>query len=57
MLLNQVISLLALRKKLPEKFKDHSLTGDWARYKEYHITPNWLLVYRIDSDVIEERGC
>ncbi|MDD2402819.1 MAG: type II toxin-antitoxin system YafQ family toxin, partial [Clostridia bacterium] len=41
-----------LRKKLLEKFKDHFLTGDWARYRECHITPNWLLVYRIDIDIL-----
>ena len=31
----------------PEKNKDHALSGNWARYRECHILPDWLLVYRI----------
>ena len=51
-LLNEVISLLAAEKKLPERNKDHSLSGYWAGHRECHITPDWLLVYRIDGDVL-----
>jgi mRNA interferase YafQ len=51
-LLNEVISLLATEKKLPERNKDHSLSGYWAGHRECHITPDWLLVYRIDGDVL-----
>lgn len=46
-LLQQVISILADGGELPAKYKDHSLTGDYVGYRECHITPDWLLVYKV----------
>ena len=37
---------------LPDKNKDHALTGNWAGHRECHILPDWLLVYRIEDDVL-----
>ena len=51
-LLEDVIAALAMGEALPEKNKDHALTGDWAGHRECHIQPNWLLVYRIEDDVL-----
>ena len=31
-------------------FRDHNLTGKWQGYRECHIQPDWLLVYRISDD-------
>ena len=36
--------------KLENKYKDHSLSGQYVGFKEYHILPDWLLVYRIEND-------
>lgn len=49
-LLKEVVSLLANGQPLPEKNKDHTLTGNWKDYRECHIEPDWLLVYRISED-------
>ncbi|MCM1007594.1 MAG: type II toxin-antitoxin system YafQ family toxin [Ruminococcus flavefaciens] len=49
-LLKEVVSLLANGQPLPEKNKDHTLTGNWQGYRECHIEPDWLLVYRISED-------
>ncbi len=49
-LLKEVVSLLANGQPLPEKNKDHALTGNWKGYRECHIEPDWLLVYRISED-------
>ena len=49
-LLRTTVSFLAEQKTLPEKYKDHRLTGDYTGYRECRITPDWLLVYRIDRD-------
>ena len=49
-LLRTTVSFLAEQKTLPEKYKDHRLTGDCTGYRECHITPDWLLVYRSDRD-------
>jgi mRNA interferase YafQ len=51
-LLQEVVTLLAEGKTLPEKNKDHALTGNWIGHRECHILPDWLLVYRIEDDVL-----
>lgn len=51
-LLEDVIARLAMGLSLPEKNKDHALTGNWAGHRECHVLPDWLLVYRIDDDVL-----
>lgn len=51
-LLDDVIRLLAKGEPLPEKNRDHALTGNWVGHRECHIQPDWLLVYRIDNDVL-----
>lgn len=51
-LLDNIIRALSKGEQLPEKNKDHSLSGDWAGHRECHILPNWLLIYRIEDDVL-----
>ena len=51
-LLEAVIALLATGTPLPEKNKDHALSGIWAGHRERHILPDWLLIYRIENDVL-----
>ena len=51
-LLDNIIRSLARGETLPEKNRDHALTGDWVGHRECHILPDWLLVYRIDDDVL-----
>ena len=41
-----VVELLAHDKPLPEKYCDHYLSGEWISYKECHIKPDWLLIYK-----------
>lgn len=50
LLLEQVIELLAEQKPLPEKFRDHDLTGNYKGCRECHIQPDWLLVYEVNND-------
>ena len=51
-LLQDVVSRLADGKVLPSKNRDHALTGDWAGFRECHITPDWLLIYMIEDDIL-----
>ena len=51
-LLDQAITLLAMGEPLPEKYRDHALTGDWIGHRECHIQPDWLLLYRIENDIL-----
>jgi len=34
---------------LPKKYKDHKLKGNYSGYRECHIKPDWLLVYKKDK--------
>ena len=51
-LLERVIMLLAAGEALPEKNRDHALTGNWVGHRECHILPDWLLVYRFEDDAL-----
>lgn len=51
-LLDEVIILLSEGKTLPQKYKDHSLSGQWKDFRECHIKPDWLLVYAIQNDIL-----
>ena len=51
-LLQEVVELLAMGEPLPKKHRDHALTGDWIGHRECHITPDWLLLYRIDGNIL-----
>ena len=47
--LQVVIDTIAAEQPLDEKYRDHSLYGKYHGFRECHIEPDWLLVYRIDS--------
>ena len=51
-LLDNVVDILAMGETLPEKYRDHALTGNWLGHRECHIQPDWLLVYRIEKNVL-----
>lgn len=51
-LLDDIIRTLSRGELLPEQNKDHALTGDWVGHRECHIQPDWLLIYRIEDDVL-----
>lgn len=37
---------------LPEQYLDHPLKGEWRGFRDAHIEPDWLLIYKIDGDVV-----
>lgn len=49
-LLKEVVDTLALGLPLAEKYKDHSLIGNYKGCRECHITPDWLLIYEISEN-------
>ena len=50
--LTSVLSLLASGKSLPDSFFDHQLVGNKAGFRECHVEPDWLLIYRIEEDTL-----
>ena len=51
--LNAIVEQLAAGQTLPERNRDHALTGDYIGFRECHIRTDWLLVYRVDGDALE----
>lgn len=51
-LLDDIIRSLSCGEALPEKNKDHALSGNWEGYRECHILPDWLLIYRTEKDLL-----
>ena len=45
-LLQQVVERLSTDASLPINYRDHALTGDWCHYRECHLKPDLLLIYR-----------
>jgi len=43
-------------EKLPRKYLDHGLVGSYVKRRECHIEPDWLLIYKLETeDIIFER--
>ncbi|MGD9155351.1 MAG: type II toxin-antitoxin system YafQ family toxin [Bacillota bacterium] len=51
-LMTEVIQTLAMKQPLPAKNQDHPLTGNYEGHQECHITPDWLLIYKIEDDIL-----
>ena len=49
-LLKEVINILADGESLPQKNRDHLLSGDYSGCRECHIAPDWLLIYEISDN-------
>ncbi len=49
-LIGHVVDTLAAGDSLPPKYKDHSLSGEYHGCRECHITPDWLLIYKINDN-------
>lgn len=50
--LEAIVDVLARGEALPERLKDHDLSGNFAGFRECHIRPDWLLVYRVHHDAL-----
>lgn len=48
--LRTLISILVDEKPIPPAYKDHPLKSNWNHYRDSHIEPDWLLIYKIDGN-------
>ena len=51
-LLQDVLTILISGQPLPPKYKDHNLSGVFQGHRECHITPDWLLIYKIERNIL-----
>jgi len=51
-LLDDVIVMLANGDRLPEKYRDHALSGTRKGQRDCHIRPDWILIYERHDNVL-----
>lgn len=51
--LETVIRQLVAQNPLAEQYRDHTLVGNWKGFRECHIKPDWLLIYRIEDEELQ----
>ena len=49
-LLEAVIDTMLSEKPLEERFRDHALTGNYSGFRECHVKPDWLFIYKTDGE-------
>lgn len=47
-----VVTMLRNREQLPSELCDHPLKGDYIGHRECHIMSDWLLVYKVEEDML-----
>jgi mRNA interferase YafQ len=47
--LRAVLATLCARRPLDPKHKDHALGGEWRGWRDCHIEPDWVLIYKVDG--------
>jgi mRNA interferase YafQ len=47
-----IVQALAQDEPLPEKYRDHALTGDWRDHRNCHLKPDLVLIYQKPNDAI-----
>ena len=51
--LRRVLTLLTQGVALPREYRDHALRGNWNGFRDLHLEPDWLLLYRIEGDEVQ----
>lgn len=51
--LRMLLQILIEEQPLPERYRDHPLKGQWTGYRDAHIEPDWLLIYRVEGDELQ----
>jgi mRNA interferase YafQ len=50
--LKTLLVLLIEGGLIPATFLDHPLAGEWRGFRDAHIEPDWLLIYKLDGDMV-----
>lgn len=45
----EVLAHLSRNETLPQKYKDHALTGNWHGWRDCHVANDLVLIYKIDD--------
>lgn len=50
--MQNILSILVLGEAIPERYKDHPLKSNWKGYRDIHIEPDWILIYKLEEDEV-----
>ena len=50
--LKEIVGWLLAGKPLPARCCDHPLTGEWSGWRDAHVEPDWVLIYKVAGDVL-----
>jgi mRNA interferase YafQ len=45
--LQTILNILKNEIPIPESYNDHPLKGKWAGYRDLHLQPDWVLIYKV----------
>ena len=48
-----VIDLLRTQQSLPPSLRDHALSGNYAGYRDCHVEPDLILIYRVVQNELQ----
>ena len=48
-----VIEILCSQQSIPAQYRDHALGGNYAEFRDCHIEPDWILIYRIENHLLQ----
>jgi mRNA interferase YafQ len=51
--LKEALTVLIEQKSLPASYADHPLKGDWKGFRDLHLEPDWLLLYRVEGSELQ----
>ena len=51
--LKTIVETLVDEETLDDQYRDHVLVGNWKGFRECHIQPHWLLIYRIENEELQ----
>ncbi|WP_298607344.1 type II toxin-antitoxin system YafQ family toxin [uncultured Thiothrix sp.] len=49
----EYVYLLSQEKILPAEYLDHTLTGEWEDFREFHISGDVLVIYRVEGELVK----
>ncbi len=47
--MRSLLASLIEQEPLSARYRDHPLRGIWKGYREAHLEPDWLVIYRVQS--------
>ena len=47
--LEQLMKHIVFEEPLAAKYRDHPLSGNWAHYRDCHVEPDWVLIYKVSG--------